>query len=315
MPKSFRHLVQALACLALLASASLQAQESRLDRILESGVLRVATTGDYKPFSYRTEEGGYAGFDVDMAQRLAESLGAKLVVVPTSWPNLMRDFADDRFDIAMSGISINLERQRQAYFSIPYLRDGKTPITICSEEARFQTLEQIDQPGVTAIVSPGGTSEVRPGEPEEGPDPGASGQRDDLPADRRRQGRPDDDRRHRARLQSRLHRNSAPCIRSNPSTSPRRPTCCRATRPSSATSTSGCTSPSRAACCASAWSTGSNTAGPPRTASNTGAARVAAGPRGLPWRRQKRYGRRPILVPGPCVIYCSSPSSGRSPST
>ena len=114
MPKSFRHLVQALACLALLASASLQAQESRLDRILESGVLRVATTGDYKPFSYRTEEGGYAGFDVDMAQRLAESLGAKLVVVPTSWPNLMRDFADDRFDIAMSGISINLERQRQA---------------------------------------------------------------------------------------------------------------------------------------------------------------------------------------------------------
>lgn len=123
------------------------------------GVLRVATTGDYKPFSYRTEEGGYAGFDVDMAQRLAESLGAKLVVVPTSWPNLMRDFADDRFDIAMSGISINLERQRQAYFSIPYLRDGKTPITLCSEEARFQTLEQIDQPGVTAIVNPGGTNE------------------------------------------------------------------------------------------------------------------------------------------------------------
>ncbi|VFT23687.1 cyclohexadienyl dehydratase [Pseudomonas aeruginosa] len=89
----------------------------------------------------------------------------------------MRDFADDRFDIAMSGISINLERQRQAYFSIPYLRDGKTPITLCREEARFQTLEQIDQPGVTAIVNPGGTKrEVRPGEPEEGPDPGASGQ-------------------------------------------------------------------------------------------------------------------------------------------
>ena len=76
-------------------------------------------------------------------------------MVPTSWPNLMRDFADDRFDIAMSGISINLERQRQAYFS----RDGKTPITLCSEEARFQTLEQIDQPGVTAIVNPGGTNE------------------------------------------------------------------------------------------------------------------------------------------------------------
>lgn len=42
---------------------------------------------------------------------------------------------------------------------------------------------------------------------------------------------------------------------------------------------------------------------------------LSRNPRGLPWRRQKRYGRRPILVPGPCVIYCSSPSSGRSPST
>lgn len=49
MPKSFRHLVQALACLALLASASLQAQESRLDRILESGVLRVATLATTSP--------------------------------------------------------------------------------------------------------------------------------------------------------------------------------------------------------------------------------------------------------------------------
>ncbi|WP_159087572.1 transporter substrate-binding domain-containing protein, partial [Pseudomonas paraeruginosa] len=159
MPKSIRHLIQALACLVLLASASLQAQESRLDRILDSGVLRVGSTGDYKPFSYRTEQGGYVGFDVDMAQRLAESLGARLVLVPTSWPSLMRDLADDRFDIAMSGISINLERQRQAYFSMPYLRDGKTPITLCANQARFQTLEQIDRPGVTAIVNPGGTNE------------------------------------------------------------------------------------------------------------------------------------------------------------
>jgi cyclohexadienyl dehydratase len=37
--------------------------------------------------------------------------------------------------------------------------DGKAPIARCDQAARFQTLEQIDQPGVRVIVNPGGTNE------------------------------------------------------------------------------------------------------------------------------------------------------------
>ncbi|VFT29294.1 cyclohexadienyl dehydratase [Pseudomonas aeruginosa] len=90
MPKSFRHLVQALACLALLASASLQAQESRSTA---SSRAACCASHHWRLQALQLPHGGgrLCGFDVDMAQRLAESLGAKLVVVPTSWPNLMRD--------------------------------------------------------------------------------------------------------------------------------------------------------------------------------------------------------------------------------
>ena len=59
----------------------------------------------------------------------------------------------------MGGISVNLARQKTAFFSAPVLRVGKTPIARCADKARFQTLAQIDRPGVRVIVNPGGTNE------------------------------------------------------------------------------------------------------------------------------------------------------------
>ena len=132
---------------------------TRLDDIMASGVLRVGTTGDYKPFSYRTGAGGFVGLDVALAGDLARSLGVKLQLVPTTWPAMMGDLADDKFDVAMGGVSVSLERQKKAWFSIPYLRDGKTPIARCDDAARYQTLADINRPEVRLIVNPGGTNE------------------------------------------------------------------------------------------------------------------------------------------------------------
>lgn len=153
--RSFLILIVGL-CLQLPVAA----QTSRLDEILVRGVLRVGTTGDYKPFSYRANfSSPFIGLDIELAGQLATALGVRVEIVPTSWPDLMKDFGEDRFDIAMSGVSISLERQKKALYSIPYLKDGKTPITRCENLARFQTLAQIDQPGVRLIVNPGGTNE------------------------------------------------------------------------------------------------------------------------------------------------------------
>lgn len=142
------------------AAASPAPASNRLDQILAHGVLRVGTTGDYKPFSVRMANGStFVGLDIALAADLARSLGVRLEVVPTTWTTLMPDFADGRFDIAMGGISVTLERQRKAYFSAPYLRDGKTPIARCADAPRFQTLADIDKPDVRLIVNPGGTNE------------------------------------------------------------------------------------------------------------------------------------------------------------
>ncbi|WP_431041571.1 transporter substrate-binding domain-containing protein [Streptomyces sp. P1-3] len=131
-----------------------------LDAVPARGVLRVCTTGDYRPFTHRDPAtGAYRGIDIDMAADLARSLDAEPAFTATTWARLVDDLAAGRCDIAMGGVSVTLPRARKTYFSEPYLTDGKTPIVRCVDKEKYRTLEQIDQPGVRVIVNPGGTNE------------------------------------------------------------------------------------------------------------------------------------------------------------
>jgi cyclohexadienyl dehydratase len=147
-------------CFGVAFSASALADSSRFDSILGTRVLRVGTTGDYRPFTALDKSSGeYSGFDIDLARSLGQALGAKVEFVPTTWGSLARDLQNGDFDIAMGGISVTLDRQKTGFFSSPYMREGKTPIARCSDQARFQTLADIDRPGVRVIANPGGTNE------------------------------------------------------------------------------------------------------------------------------------------------------------
>ncbi|WP_250452637.1 transporter substrate-binding domain-containing protein [Caballeronia sp. ATUFL_M2_KS44] len=131
---------------------------SRLDDILARHTLRVCTTGDYKPYTFLRPDGQFEGIDIDLADNLAKSLGAKAEYVKTSWSNLMNDFIA-KCDIAVGGVSTTLDRQKRAFFTAPYMEDGKTPIVRCADVDKYQTVAAIDQPGVRTIVNPGGTNE------------------------------------------------------------------------------------------------------------------------------------------------------------
>ena len=145
---------------AAVAPAAAPVAASRLDAIMAKGTLRVGTTGDYRPFSYLNPESKqYEGLDIEMAQSLAQALGVKLELVPTTWANLMKDFEADKFDAAMSGVSVTLDRAKKGYFTIPLMREGKTPIARCTDKGKFETLADIDKPEVRVIVNAGGTNE------------------------------------------------------------------------------------------------------------------------------------------------------------
>ena len=147
-----------LGCSVPALPAAAQAMSSRLDEVIKSGNLRVCMTGDYKPFTFLKADNSFEGIDVDLARSLAKALGVEARFVKTSWSKLSGDFLE-KCDIAMGGVSVTLERQKQVSFSAPHMVDGKSAIARCSDVAKFQSLAAIDQPGTRAIVNPGGTNE------------------------------------------------------------------------------------------------------------------------------------------------------------
>jgi cyclohexadienyl dehydratase len=152
--------VSLIAFVLAISSASAQQPSSRLDEIVQRGTLRVGMAGDYKPFAYLDKATQtFSGFDVDMAESLGKALGVKVEYVHTGWPQLMKDFEADKFDVAMGGVSITLDRARKGYFSLPIMREGKTPIARCGDAGKYQTLADIDKPGTRVITNPGGTNE------------------------------------------------------------------------------------------------------------------------------------------------------------
>jgi cyclohexadienyl dehydratase len=131
---------------------------SRLDAVQKAGRLRVCTPGDYKPFSLALPDGSFEGLDVDLVQSAAKAMGVQVEFVKSAWPTLMKDFIE-KCDVAVGGISVTLDRQKTAFFTAPYMVNGKAPITKCENVAKFQTVADIDKPNVTVIENPGGSNE------------------------------------------------------------------------------------------------------------------------------------------------------------
>jgi len=129
-----------------------------LDRVRATHVLRVATTGDYAPFSLDAD-GHLSGADIELARDLAAHLGTVPVFVRTSWLSLADDLRNGRFDVALSGISYTEERAALGLYSVAYHEGGKTLLARCADRERFDTPAEIDRPGVRVIVNPGGTNE------------------------------------------------------------------------------------------------------------------------------------------------------------
>ena len=130
------------------------------EAVRERGVLRVGTAGDYKPMSFLDPESGtYWGFDTELAEDLASSLGVGIEYVPTSWPTLMEDTLAGRFDLAICGITVTDARKEQALMSEGYLQNGKTVLCRAEDADRYTSLEAINRPEVRVMENPGGLNE------------------------------------------------------------------------------------------------------------------------------------------------------------
>ena len=134
-----------------------------VERVRERGVLRVGSTGDYRPLTWRDPETGrWEGFGIEIAERIAAELGVRVEFVRTSWPTLAADVQAEppAFDFAIGGITITDARRASMTMSDGYLANGKTILCRAADAERFRSLADVDCPGVRVMVNPGGLNEA-----------------------------------------------------------------------------------------------------------------------------------------------------------
>ena len=127
--------------------------EDHLARIKESGILRVGLEGNWQPFSFE-ENGEIVGYDVEVAQAIADYIGVTLEVVPTPWDNLFLGLDADTIDLVINGVDVTPDRKKTYDFSDPYLYD-KAVLIVLEDESEITSFEDLE--GKTTANSIGST--------------------------------------------------------------------------------------------------------------------------------------------------------------
>ena len=95
-----------------------------IEEIISRGELRVAITEvDQPPFYFMDKNGKLSGYDIDLATKMAEELGVKLVITreaPT-FNDLIPLISSGKADLAISKLSRTLTRSKFVKFSTPYM--------------------------------------------------------------------------------------------------------------------------------------------------------------------------------------------------
>ena len=83
-----------------------------LDRVKAAGVIRVATDPAWPPYSWKTADGQWQGFDASVAQEIAKRLGVKIEFVTPSWDVITSGDWKGKWDLSVGSMSPTEDRAK-----------------------------------------------------------------------------------------------------------------------------------------------------------------------------------------------------------
>jgi polar amino acid transport system substrate-binding protein len=128
-----------------------------LDRIKQSGRLRIGLEAAYVPFTYFMD-GKIVGFDVDLAHIFCKSLGVQPELIDTAWAGVIMSLYAGKFDIIMSGVSYTPERLQRVSFTIPYAEASQALLIRAADAGAIRGLD--DLAGRSVAIKLGSPGEV-----------------------------------------------------------------------------------------------------------------------------------------------------------
>ncbi len=94
--------------------------------LITPGTLTVGSDTTYPPQEYiDTTTGKAVGFDIDLITDIAQRMGLKVNVVTTGFNTIIDSLVAKRFDVVISAVTINPDRQKKVDF-VPYFNAGES---------------------------------------------------------------------------------------------------------------------------------------------------------------------------------------------
>ena len=118
-------------------SGDLLAQIQQRDEIV------FGTEGTWSPWTYHDEHDQLVGFDIEVAQKVAEKLGVKATFVEGEWDGLLAGVDGGRYDSMANGVEITEERAQKYDFSDPYCYI-RTAIIVKSDDDSINSFEDLN---------------------------------------------------------------------------------------------------------------------------------------------------------------------------
>lgn len=125
--------------------ASMSIEELKpLLKTVTDGKLTVATSPDFAPYEFysidENENPTLVGFDIALAQYIADYLGLELEIIPMDFDGTLSELSAKKVDLALSGYSPDPTREDKMDFSDIYYVGGQSFVTVQDKADSFSTL-------------------------------------------------------------------------------------------------------------------------------------------------------------------------------
>lgn len=129
------------------------APESAEMETVTEGVLTVATSPDFAPYEFYAigEDGNptLAGFDMALAQYVADYLGLELEVIPMDFDGVLSELQMKNVDLGMAGLSPDPTREDAMDFSDIYYEGGQSLVIVKANADTLNSFEACNKSDVS----------------------------------------------------------------------------------------------------------------------------------------------------------------------
>ena len=133
--------------------------DSDLAYVQDKGVLVVGIT-DFEPMDYKDADGNWIGFDADMAQAFAESLGVDVEFVEIDWDNKVLELDSQAIDCVWNGMTLTDEVTSAMECSNAYCNNAQVVIVPADKAEQYQTVEDCADLAFAVEAGSAGEAEI-----------------------------------------------------------------------------------------------------------------------------------------------------------